>query len=125
GRGRDERISRFAQCPTELRQRQHRPEHSPAGRKDWNVAAKDVLRGGRVLIARTQSLLKFFLLTFALAWGAWGVAIAIWSSAVSILRWPVFLVGVFAPAIAALASTARTDGRAGVSALLRRIGRCG
>ena len=74
-------------------------------------------------MARTQSLLKFFLLTFALAWGAWGVAIAIWSSAVSILRWPVFLVGVFAPAIVALAFTARTGGRAGVSALLGRIGR--
>jgi len=75
------------------------------------------------MIARTHSLLKFFLFTFALAWGAWALAIAIWSSAVSVLRWPVFFVGVFAPAIVALSLAASTDGRPGVSALLRRIGR--
>lgn len=39
------------------------------------------------------------------------------------LRGPLFLLGVFAPAIVALALTARADGRAGVWALLARIGR--
>ncbi len=72
------------------------------------------------------TLLGFFLLTFAIAWGAWAAAAALSApraAGLSVLRGPVFLFGVFAPAIAALALTARADGRAGAWTLLRHIGR--
>jgi membrane protease YdiL (CAAX protease family) len=77
---------------------------------------------------RARMLLKFFLLTFTLTWIAWFVAAAIparggaGEAALSIIRGPIFLLGVFAPAIMALALTARADGRVGVQALVRRIG---
>src|SRR3989441_3836521 len=72
------------------------------------------------------TLLGFFLFTFAIAWGAWAAAAALSApraAGLSVLRGPVFLFGVFAPAIAALALTARADGRAGAWTLLRHIGR--
>jgi hypothetical protein len=74
-------------------------------------------------------LLKFFLGTFALTWIAWFAAAAIPAGetagqpALSTIRGTIFLVGVFAPAIVALTLTARADGRVGVQALVRRIGR--
>jgi membrane protease YdiL (CAAX protease family) len=74
-------------------------------------------------------LLKFFLGTFALTWIAWFAAVAIpaaesaGQNALSIVRGPIFLLGVFAPAIVALTLAARADGRVGVEALIRRIGR--
>jgi uncharacterized protein len=61
-------------------------------------------------------------LTFALSWTVWIAAMAMSGPAVSILRWPVFLLGVFAPAIVALAITASVDGRSEAWSLLRRIG---
>jgi uncharacterized protein len=75
------------------------------------------------------TLAAFFLLTFALTWAAWAVAAAIPARATSgvtalhVLRVLAFHLGVFAPAIVALALTARHEGRAGVRALLGRIGR--
>jgi membrane protease YdiL (CAAX protease family) len=74
-------------------------------------------------------LLKFFLGTFALTWIAWFAAAAIPAggtaaqTALSTIRRTIFLLGVFAPAIVALTLTARADGRVGVQALVRRIGR--
>lgn len=72
------------------------------------------------------ALAGFFLFTFALTWMAWLAPAAMGASGHSgffALGGPVFLLGVFAPAIVALALTASSDGRAGVERLLARIGR--
>jgi membrane protease YdiL (CAAX protease family) len=66
----------------------------------------------------------FFLLTFGLSWAAWlAVAWAAPASVVFAVGGPVFLLGVFAPGLVALALTAFTAGSAGVVGLLARIGR--
>ena len=70
-------------------------------------------------------LVAFFALTFALAWSAWSVASAFpenWSLS-SALKTPIFLLGVFAPAICALGLTARSEGRRGVERLFAQIGK--
>lgn len=59
---------------------------------------------------------RFFVLTYAASWGCFGLALAF-----PAVRQPVFLLGVFAPALVALALTARRDGRPGVDALLGRL----
>ena len=72
------------------------------------------------------ALLKFFSLTYIVAWICWvataalshGTASA--APALSGLQ-PLFLLGVFAPSLVALALTAQAGGREGVLALLRRI----
>lgn len=72
------------------------------------------------------ALIGFFLTTFALTWTAWLAPAALGASAnsgVFALGGPFFLLGVFAPAIVALALTASGEGRAGVERLLARIGR--
>lgn len=71
-------------------------------------------------------LLGFFLLTFAFTWIAWLATARLaapGNSGVFGLGGPVFLLGVFAPALVALALTAHGEGRAGVVRLLARIGR--
>jgi len=91
------------------------------GGTDVGPATRVTMQGSE---ART-----FFLLTFALSWIVWAVAAALSArgSSGAAEQWdlsgPVFLLGVFAPAIVALALTAREGGRAGVRALLARIGR--
>jgi membrane protease YdiL (CAAX protease family) len=67
----------------------------------------------RVLIR----LAVFFLLTFALTWTAWLAPAKFRAGS------PVFLLGVFSPAIVALVLTAHAEGRAGVARLLARIGK--
>ncbi len=71
-----------------------------------------------------MNLVGFFLLTFALTWTAW-LASARWAgpdnSGVFSVGGPVFLLGVFAPALVALAMTARVEGREGVRRLVARI----
>lgn len=62
-------------------------------------------------------LLKFFLLTFAVTWAFYFAA----SAASPGLRGPLFLLGVIAPSLVALALTAWSEGSAGVRALLGRI----
>lgn len=62
------------------------------------------------------SLLKFFLLAYAIAWVCFIAA----SPAVGGPRFLLFL-GVFAPAIAALSLTARSEGWEGVRGVLRRV----
>lgn len=78
-----------------------------------------------------SALPGFFLLTFALTWGAWLASAAFvqpdGSGPVSRfslfgLGGPVFLLGVVAPALVAIALTARHEGRSGVARLLRPIG---
>jgi membrane protease YdiL (CAAX protease family) len=80
----------------------------------------DARGGGRI------ALLGFFLLTFAFTWIAW-LASAVWATPGSAglfgIGGPVFLLGVFGPALVALALTAYGEGRAGVVRLLARIGK--
>lgn len=68
----------------------------------------------------------YFPLTFALAWAVWFAAAALaapGNTGFFGVRGPVFLLGVFAPGIVALALTARDEGRDGVMQLVARIGR--
>ena len=71
-------------------------------------------------------LIPFFLLTFLFSWSVWfataGLA-APGNTGFFGIRGPIFLLGVFAPAIVAVALTAHAEGRAGVAKLLERIGR--
>src|SRR2546425_4309031 len=73
-----------------------------------------------------RSLLKFFSLTYIVSWILWIAAAVILRG---VARQPsgflaisgfLYLLGVFAPSLVALALTARADGRAGTLALLRR-----
>ena len=74
-----------------------------------------------------RPLLTFFSLTFAAAWIFWAAAGAISGGTgpadptLAPLSGAVFLLGVFAPGLVALALTEREQGRAGVWALLGRI----
>lgn len=61
-------------------------------------------------------LLGFFALTFLLTWTLW-----IGSASAGPLRTALFYLGLVAPAFVALSLTARTEGRTGVVALLRRL----
>ena len=67
----------------------------------------------------------FVLLTFTLTWAAWLApsALATPGSPWFGVGGPIFLLGVFAPALVALALTAYDEGRSGVARLLVRIGR--
>jgi CAAX protease family protein len=72
-----------------------------------------------------RSLLKFFLLTYIVSWTLWIAAAAILRvanppSAFLVIASLLYLLGVFAPSLVALALTARADGRVGTLALLRR-----
>jgi len=66
------------------------------------------------------SLVKFFLLTFAVTWTCW-IPVVRASTALTPLRYGLWLLGTFAPSLVALALTVRSDGRAGLGALLGRI----
>ena len=79
-----------------------------------------------------QSLLKFFSLTYIVSWTFWFAAAAVTGgifssgptgapSGLVAISGLLYLIGVFAPALVALALTARVKGRAGTVALLSRI----
>ena len=73
-----------------------------------------------------RDLLAFFLLTFTFTWVTWLTAAALaapGNTGFFGFRGPVFLLGVFAPALVAVALTARAEGRDGVMRLVSRIGR--
>jgi membrane protease YdiL (CAAX protease family) len=73
-----------------------------------------------------MTLAAFFVLTFAVTWTAWlgGAALAARSHVGLFgIGGPLFLFGVFAPALVAISMTARRDGRAGVWRLIAGIGR--
>jgi membrane protease YdiL (CAAX protease family) len=70
-------------------------------------------------------LLAYFLLTFLVTWSVWFAASGLAAPGNTGFfggRGPVFLFGVFAPGLVALAFTAQAEGRAGVTRLLARIG---
>jgi membrane protease YdiL (CAAX protease family) len=73
-----------------------------------------------------RSLLKFLSLTYIVSWILWIAAAAILrvatppSSGFLAISGLLYLLGVFAPSLVALALSARADGRAGTLALLRR-----
>lgn len=70
---------------------------------------------------RPTSLVKFFLFTFAVTWACW-IPVVVWSAHANTPRLAVlWLLGVFAPSLVALAFTARNEGTSGVRALLGRI----
>jgi uncharacterized protein len=84
----------------------------------------------RELNRMTRALLKFFLLTYAAAWICWTASLAMSrgspprNPALALLTAAVFHLGVFAPALVALALTERdkeAGGRAATQALLQRI----
>lgn len=67
----------------------------------------------------------YFLLTFGITWSLWFAAATLaapGNTGFFGIRGPMFLLGVFAPGLVALALTARTEGRAGVERLVARIG---
>lgn len=75
-----------------------------------------------------RAISRFLILTFASTWALW--ALVIWANAryeASVppvglaLGGPVFLLGVFAPGLVAVALTAREDGRHASAALLRQV----
>lgn len=74
---------------------------------------------------RYVALVAFFLGSFVVTWTAWLAPPALGARGDVLLGigGPVFLLGVFAPALVALALTAHHEGRAGVTRLLARIGR--
>jgi membrane protease YdiL (CAAX protease family) len=61
--------------------------------------------------------IAFFVLTYAITWSAWFA----WAQLTSPVRWFLFYVGVFAPALVALGLTWKENGEPGVRALLARI----
>ncbi|HKV98640.1 MAG TPA: CPBP family intramembrane glutamic endopeptidase [Vicinamibacterales bacterium] len=67
-----------------------------------------------------RSLLLFFVLTFLVSWTCFigGAALRDASLARTVAGYLVYLIGVFAPALVAIALTYRAEGRAGVHALL-------
>ena len=72
-----------------------------------------------------MAVLLFFFVTFASSWLLWMLPdlLAASRSGLLAIGGPVFLLGVFAPGLVALAMTARAEGAAGVTRLLARIGR--
>lgn len=71
-------------------------------------------------------LLAYFLLTFLVSWSVWVAVSALAAPGSTGFfggRGPVFLLGVFAPALVALWCTAQEEGRAGVMRLLARMSR--
>jgi membrane protease YdiL (CAAX protease family) len=74
-----------------------------------------------------RPLVKFFLLTYAATWICWTASLAISHvsaaavPALAVVAGAVFLLGVFAPALVALALTERVEGRAATLALLQRV----
>src|SRR5215831_7586153 len=72
-----------------------------------------------------SSLLKFFGLTYVLSWASFISAAVIASNpaapALIAFQGPLFLLGTFAPALVALALTARAEGGAGIRALLSEL----
>lgn len=72
-----------------------------------------------------MALLAYFLSTFLITWSVWFATAALappGNTGFFGIRGPVFLLGVFAPALVALALAARAEGHAGVKRLLARIG---
>jgi membrane protease YdiL (CAAX protease family) len=73
-----------------------------------------------------SSLVAFFSLTYALTWTCWYAVQALSGGGHpdplrAAIRAPLLYLGIFAPSLVAMALTARTEGRAGLRALLVRL----
>lgn len=66
-----------------------------------------------------KSLVAFFALTFAVTWACFTAAGLLVPAGA---RWPLLIIGAFAPSAVAVRLTARHEGKAGVKALLSRLG---
>jgi membrane protease YdiL (CAAX protease family) len=72
-------------------------------------------------------LVKFVTLTYAVTWTCFAAAAVLSGStafavpALAALRWPLLILGAFAPSAVAVGLTARAEGRPGAVALLRRV----
>lgn len=66
-----------------------------------------------------EDLILFFSLTLAVTWSAWAAAILVAREGVPFQL--LLYLGIFTPALVALGLTARSEGRQGVEALLRRL----
>jgi membrane protease YdiL (CAAX protease family) len=74
------------------------------------------------LLSRMLSLLKFFALTYLFSWACFmGAAAMSPAGPAAGLRYPLYLLGTFGPAIVAIALTAQGGGRAGVRELLGQM----
>ena len=74
------------------------------------------------MMAGRVSMVKFFLLTFALTWSCFiTMAILARSGPLGVSAYALLLLGTFAPSIVATWLTYRAEGRAGVASLLGRI----
>ncbi len=71
---------------------------------------------GTLLENAGRSLIRFFIATFALTWACFFAADRVTRGHAAVL-----MLGVFAPSIVAIALTFRSEGRAGVASLLRRL----
>ena len=69
------------------------------------------------------SLVRFFSITFAVTWTCFIAAALLSTSAPALtgLRWPLLILGAFAPSAVAVWLTARHEGRAATRALLSRV----
>lgn len=67
-----------------------------------------------------SSVFAFFLLTYVLTWSCWIPAVLL-QNLPRTLGYVLWLAGTFAPSVVALSMTARTEGKDGVGALLRRL----
>src|SRR5947209_3657257 len=68
-----------------------------------------------------SSPVRFFLLTYAATWACWIPVVMAPATALRPLLVLLWLLGVFAPSLVALALTSRNEGSAGVRALLGRV----
>ena len=66
-------------------------------------------------------VVRFFLLTYIVAWTCWTPVVAAHTPAGLPIRTALWFLGVFAPSLVALALTARSEGAKGVRALLGRM----
>lgn len=73
-----------------------------------------------------RAVLAFVVLTYVASWLLWIASAEIlggtfaWSPGLVVISGPLYLLGVFAPALVALVLTARTEGRAALASLLRQ-----
>lgn len=86
------------------------------------LSKKTCSRRKLTLSSRMASLVKFFGLTYLLSWACFiGAALISPGSPAAGLRYPIYLIGVFGPAIVAVALTAKAGGRAAVRELLGQM----
>lgn len=92
-----------------------------AGLRGRDGSPDAAIMGMRALIRRHPTAL-FVAVTFAVTWGIW-IPLLLTGQRVGLELSPLYLVGLFGPAIGAVTTLAICDGTAGLRGLLRRLGR--